>query len=132
MLRTVGSLVLCGLLLAAAGCSEGSKASSASSAASLAASPAPAAAQAGAVVTVQLFQFQPSPLTVPAGTVVTWTNQDDTEHTVTSGTPGARDGRFDSPLRGKGATFTFTAQQPGTYAYFCSRHDSMRGEIRVQ
>src|SRR5687767_1950224 len=45
-------------------------------------------------VAVQLFQFQPSPLQVSSGTAITWTNRDETVHTVTSGAPGAADGRF--------------------------------------
>ncbi len=85
----------------------------------------------GAAVTIKTFEFQPVPLAVKAGTRVTWTNTDDIEHTVTSGTPESRDGRFNSPLDGKGATFTFTFTQAGTYPYFCDRHNHMRGEIRV-
>lgn len=93
----------------------------------------PAAAQAApdASVNVQTFQFQPGDLAVRAGTRVTWTNQDDIGHTVTSGTPESRDGRFDSPLRAKGAKFSQNFGQPGTYTYFCDRHQSMRGQIRV-
>src|SRR5262245_1203453 len=47
-----------------------------------------------AIVTIQLFQFKPVPLEVKAGTPVTWTNQDDILHTVTSGSPEQRDHRF--------------------------------------
>lgn len=83
-------------------------------------------------VAIQTFQFRPTPLDVKAGTQVAWMNNDDILHTVTSGTPESPDGRFHSPLRGKGATFSMTFDQPGTYAYFCSRHQSMRGEVRVK
>jgi plastocyanin len=38
---------------------------------------------------------------VKAGTRLTWTNQDDITHTVTSGTPEQRDGRFEMPLDGR-------------------------------
>jgi len=85
----------------------------------------------GAAVTIKTFEFQPVPLAVKAGTRVTWTNNDAIEHTVTSGTPETPDGRFNSPLDGKGATFTFTFTQAGTYPYFCDRHNHMLGEIRV-
>jgi len=93
----------------------------------------PVAAQAApsAAVTIQTFQFQPGDLAVQAGTRVTWTNQDAITHTVTSGTPETRDGRFNSPLAGQGTTFAYTFTQPGTYPYFCDRHQSMRGQIRV-
>jgi plastocyanin len=82
-------------------------------------------------VTIQTFQFRPPSLDVRAGTRVTWPNQDDILHTVTAGTPEIRDAWFESPLDGKGAAFSFTFTQPGTYMYFCARHPSMRGEVRV-
>jgi len=86
---------------------------------------------ASSAVSVQLFTFRPGAQDVKAGSDVTWTNQDDIGHTVTSGTPEARDGRFQWPLAGKGATATVHFQEPGVYPYFCERHPSMRGEIRV-
>ena len=86
---------------------------------------------ADSTVTIRLFQFKPMPLDVKAGTQVTWTNQDDILHTVTSGVPERRDGRFEAPLDGKEATYRFTFRQPGIYPYFCDRHQSMRGEILV-
>jgi plastocyanin len=91
-----------------------------------------AAADAGdSAVAIRLFQFQPSPLEVTAGTTVTWTNGDDILHTVTSGAPGAKDTRFDGTLNGSGTSYMVTFSEPGTYAYFCSRHESMRGEVHV-
>ena len=91
---------------------------------------APVRSQPG--VTVQLFQFKPGRLEVKAGARVTWTNQDDIGHTVTSGTPEQRDGRFEAALAGPGAAVTVELTEPGVYPYFCSRHRSMRGEIRVK
>lgn len=88
--------------------------------------------ESGATVTIQTFQFRPSPIEVRAGTQVTWVNQDDIRHTVTSGIPENRDGRFNASLAGKGAQFSFTFSQPGTYSYFCDRHQHMRGQIQVK
>jgi plastocyanin len=48
-----------------------------------------------------------------------------------AGTPEKRDGRFDAQLAGKGATASVELKESGTYPYFCERHTSMRGEIRV-
>ena len=81
---------------------------------------------------IQTFQFQPSSLEVAAGMTVIWTNGDAILHTVTAGLPGAVDRRFDGPLDGMGTTYEFTFSEPGTYAYFCSRHEAMRGEVRVR
>jgi plastocyanin len=83
-------------------------------------------------VTIQTFQFRPTLVEVRTGTPVTWTNQDDILHTVTSGTPESRSHRFEAPLDGKGASSTMTFTQAGSYPYFCDRHQSMRGEIRVR
>jgi plastocyanin len=82
-------------------------------------------------VLIQLFQYQPNPVEVQVGTRVTWTNNDDIDHTVTSGTSDNQDGKFDGRLSGKGTTFSATLTQAGTHTYFCARHPFMRGEIRV-
>jgi len=83
-------------------------------------------------VTVKQFQFMPAELTVKAGTTVTWTNQDDILHTVTSGaTPGTADGKFDGPMDGRGKSFSHLFDQAGRYPYFCSRHNSMTGTVVV-
>ncbi|HKA34876.1 MAG TPA: plastocyanin/azurin family copper-binding protein [Candidatus Binatia bacterium] len=89
-------------------------------------------AESGATINIQTFQFQPKQIEVQAGTTVTWVNQDDVRHTVTSGAPDNKDGRFDATLSGKGAKFSFTFSQPGTYTFFCDRHQHMRGEITVK
>jgi len=83
-------------------------------------------------VEIQLFQFQPGAVEVKAGTTITWTNRDDIEHTVTSGDPEHRTGRFDAHLSARGTTTTVKFDEPGVYPYFCDRHPSMRGEIRVR
>jgi plastocyanin len=83
-------------------------------------------------VEVKLFQFRPGVLELAAGRAVTWVNQDEIGHTVTSGTPDHPGGAFDAPLAGKAATATIRFGEPGVYPYFCSRHQAMRGEIRVR
>lgn len=92
-----------------------------------------AAAAAASAVTVQAFSFKPASLEVKPGTKVTWTNQDGTSHTTTSGAPGAKDGKWDGPLASSGGTFSFTFAQAGTFAYFCSIHGaSMTGTVVVK
>ena len=81
-------------------------------------------------ITIKNFAFDPSTLTVKTGTVVTWINQDATQHTIVSdtGSPAA----FSSAPFSTGASYTFTFTQPGTYTYHCSIHPSMKGTIIVQ
>jgi plastocyanin len=75
--------------------------------------------------------FQPSPLHVAVGTTVTWTNQDQIDHRVTSGTPKHPTDGFDGALPKQRATFETTFSKPGTYPYFCRIHNVMRGVIVV-
>jgi plastocyanin len=77
-----------------------------------------------AAVTVATFAFAPDPLEVEAGTTITFTNEDATDHTVTAGTREAPEPDvFDGPLPEQGATFEVTLDEPGTYDYFCQIHD---------
>lgn len=96
-----------------------------------AASDAPTQAATANAVTINDFQFAPASLTVPKGAAVTWTNQEDSLHTVTAGTPETPSGLFDSGEIDTGVEFAFTFEAPGTYPFFCSRHDFMKGEITV-
>ena len=63
----------------------------------------------------------------PVGTPVTWTNLDPTAHTVS-----ASDGSFDSGTLEPDARFETTFERPGTFAYFCQIHPTMRGTVRVE
>jgi plastocyanin len=89
------------------------------------------AAPPDAGVTVQVFKFRPDRIEVKAGTRVTWTNQDEITHTVTSGTPEQRDASFDIRLAGKGTTGSVEFTRAGVFPFFCERHPAMRGEIHV-
>ena len=130
--RPFGLLVALAALLALAltGCSSsagGSKAGSAD----------------GTVISLKSLMFMPDPLTIKAGTKVTWRNDEPITHTVTSGavtgvdkTTGLRtgqkpDGLFDKKLAGKGATFSYTFTKPGTYSYYCDIHFGMNAKIVV-
>jgi plastocyanin len=80
-----------------------------------------------ASVIIKNFAFTPASMTVKAGTVVTWTNDDNASHTVTSDSGTT----LNSPAINVGGTFSFTFTTPGTYAYHCSIHPSMHGTIVV-
>ena len=84
-----------------------------------------------ASVAIKTFQFAPDTLRVAAGTRVIWMNQDDIEHTVTAGTPPKLGAAFDAVLRTKGSTIERTFERPGTFTYFCDRHQFMRGTITI-
>lgn len=78
-------------------------------------------------VTIDNFSFGPDELRVPAGAIVTWTNRDNTPHTVTSS-----DGAFKSRALDTGDKFSYTFAKRGTFSYFCSIHPKMVGKIVVQ
>lgn len=87
-----------------------------------------AAALAGeGKVKIGNFTFDPPVLKVKAGTVVTWTNEDDIPHTVASA-----DRAFKSKALDTGDKYTFTFTAPGTYEYFCSLHPHMTAKIIVE
>src|SRR5688500_4269030 len=88
---------------------------------------APPAAPAAAPAAVRPFAFQPDTVRVAAGGRVTWANQDDVLHTATAGTPERRTGAFALAMARKGDTASVALAVPGTYAYFCDRHQFMRG-----
>ena len=78
------------------------------------------------------FEFQPASRTVAVGDVVRWTFAGD-PHTVTSGSPGSPDGRFDSGIHDPGGSFQFTFVTVGTFPYFCQIHpEQMFGTIMVK
>jgi plastocyanin len=71
-------------------------------------------------------RFSVSSLNVKAGTTVTWTNDDNTSHTVT-----ADDNSFSSGNLKAGETYKHTFSDVGTYPYHCNLHTSMKASIVV-
>ena len=82
-------------------------------------------------VEIKTFQFAPDSIKVAAGAVVEWINRDAIEHTVTAGAPDAASAEFDGKLTGPGSGFAHRFERPGTYRYFCARHQFMRGVVHV-
>jgi plastocyanin len=82
---------------------------------------------AGPQVHIDNFQFSPATLTIPPGTTVTWTNQDDMVHTVTSASKV-----FSSASLETDDIFSYTFTTPGTYTYFCKLHPHMTATVIVQ
>lgn len=77
--------------------------------------------------------FTPADRQVEAGTTVTWINQSNMSHTVTSGENGTHDGLFDSGSVDPDETYSYTFNEAGTYDYFCQPHvgQGMTGTITV-
>ncbi len=86
-----------------------------------------AEADSAAHVVMKEFMFAPAALTVKAGTVVSWTNQDNEPHTVASDTGVFRSGALDT-----NDSFSFKFDKPGTYHFLCSIHPYMVGTITVE
>ena len=74
-------------------------------------------------VAVRDQEFVPAAIEVPAGTTVTWQWEGDEGHNVVGDA-------FESPTQTDG-TFSQTFGEPGTYAYECTLHFFMRGEVVV-
>ncbi|MGH2753208.1 MAG: cupredoxin domain-containing protein [Actinomycetota bacterium] len=98
----------------------------------------------GTEVVIDGIAYLPDRIEVTTGDEVTWMNEDDVLHTVTSGTqaeqgvPGVSkgtdakpDGSFDARLDGANTRSSFTFDEPGTYEYYCSVHVGMVGEVVV-
>jgi len=80
----------------------------------------------GPRVNIQNFSFSVASLSVASGTMVTWTNNDNTAHTVT-----ADDGSFNSGNIASGQTYTRTFTSVGTFPYHCSIHPMMKAAVVV-
>jgi plastocyanin len=89
-----------------------------------------ASAQDKMTVSIQDFFFDPGQLTVAPGTTVTWVNEGEAPHTVTS-----TDGKeLDSATLQPGDTYSFTFKDDDageTYAYHCSIHPQMTASVKV-
>lgn len=79
-------------------------------------------------IEIRNFAFAPATLTVPAGTRVVWTNQDEEPHVITSA------GSLFASSKGLDTSdsYAVTFSKLGTYAYYCSIHPMMVGTIIVQ
>jgi plastocyanin len=86
----------------------------------------PAGASA-ATVSVQFQAFSPVPAEVLPGETVEWDNVSERTHTVT-----ADDGSFDSGDLDPAAKFSVTFASAGTFAYHCTKHPGMTGEVDVE
>src|SRR4051794_1139001 len=122
------ALLACAGLIAA-GCGSSNDNSKSTS------QPAPASSSGGGggggggkTIHMQNIQFAPKSDTVKVGQKVTWVNDDDVDHNVTT-TGGAA--KFASDNFGKGGTYSFTPTKPGTVQYTCTLHPGMDATLTV-
>jgi plastocyanin len=73
--------------------------------------------------------FNPTTITVKAGTTIKWTNKEGVSHTVTSDPESSE--VFDSGSLGDGGIFTWTFSTAGTFSYHCSFHSNMKAKVVV-
>ena len=78
--------------------------------------------------------FNPSTLTVKAGTTVTWVNEDSTTHQIISDSEPAENylpGLFSLEMT-EGQNCKYTFKKVGTFGYHCNIHPEMKGTIVVE
>ena len=84
-------------------------------------------------VRLESSNFDPSELTIPAGTTVLFLNADSYTHTVTEGTGGQA---VDDPIVDReiaqNRSVRVTFEEPGTYDITCEIHPSMQLTVTVE
>lgn len=77
--------------------------------------------------------YDPEEITIDTGDTITWTNNDITIHTVTSGmVESGHDGIFDSSIIGSSESFEYTFDDAGYYPYYCVLHPWMLGSVTAE
>jgi plastocyanin len=105
--RTIPGLVLCAAFMVPAICA--------------------AAALPAQSVDITKFAFAPKEITIAPGTKITWTNHDETPHTVTS-----KDKSFASKGLDTDDKFDHTFASEGDFSYSCTLHPFMTGVVHVR
>jgi len=78
-------------------------------------------------IAIEGMKFSPANVTVKPGDTIVWTNKDIVAHTVT-----AKSGAFDSKVIPPGGVFKYVAKKKGDFAYICSLHQPMTGDVKVR
>ena len=127
-------LAACGGQSATPSASEPSATQSAAASEPAASESQPAASESAEVrVRIRNSSYDPTELTNPAGTEVTFLNADGFTHTVTEGTDGqpVDDPIVDEDIDQNGSV-SVTFDEPGTYNITCKIHSSMNLTITVE
>ena len=79
-------------------------------------------------VSIKNFSFNPSTLTIKTGAKITWVNNDNVPHTITSDSGNL----LDSKTISSGQSFSFVFTSPGSVNYHCNIHPTMKGAVIVE
>ena len=77
-------------------------------------------------VSIMSSAYSPASLTIVSGSAVTWTNNDNVAHTVTTA-----DGNINSGDIAPGSSYSKTFTTTGTYSYYDAHNTSMTGVLIV-
>jgi plastocyanin len=92
----------------------------------VAAEPAAARKPATHTVLIDGVKYVPETLTVKRGDTIVWINKDPFPHTVTSS------GAFDSHAIAADKSWKLKPRKAGDYAYVCTLHPNMTGQLKVE
>jgi plastocyanin len=112
------------LTLGTASCAKSAKTPAASTGSATTTAGSSSAASPG-TITIHNFMYQPNPAHVKVGEVITVTNTDGTNHSLT-----ADNGAFTTGVFSSGSK-TLIINKPGTYTFHCQIHNFMTGTIIV-
>lgn len=126
MRRLVRPLLVLVILFVAAACGDDDSPVLDGSSGNTPATEASGGATSGGLVTIKDFAFTPATLEAAAGDEILVRNTDGVAHTVT-----ADDKSFDTGTLPGNSEKTITLDKPGTLAYHCNIHQSMKGTIKV-
>ena len=82
----------------------------------------------GTEVKIKNFAFNPTNLKIKVSDIITWTNEENAIHTITSDSGS----ELNSENIGNGETYSHKFTTAGTYEYHCAKHSSMKGKIIVE
>ena len=78
-------------------------------------------------IEITKFAFAPKEITVAPGTKVTWTNRDETPHTISAAAKTFLSKAMDTDDR-----YEYTFASEGDFSYFCTLHPFMTGIVHVR
>lgn len=82
---------------------------------------------AAKVSATDTLEFSPATVTVKVGDIVKWTNTGSVPHTITFNSEPS----FSDPTLAPGATWEVKFSKAGTFAYRCTIHPGMDGQVVV-